>query len=327
MKKIPVLSLLVTVAFYGHAQPDLLQANFGFIVPFNYAAQVANLSTDLHEFIPLISKTLLHHPQLGLLSLCMFSLFFGILRSNYKKPKLQNEHQEQLAFHKNRSLEEKQKKLVIQNKAYKDALDQISLQNKAIELTKHDLMVKNSELNEALEEVKSQNDLLASERRHLNEAKRIYQEQNKKLLNIARDLDQQVQERMEELSALNELLQEKNKELDDFIYKSAHDLRGPIARLKGLSQLISMEYPNGYDISKHLNHLEQSANQMDIMLKRLSNVYEITTRPISRQKIDINDILKTVLLKLKTEEPYEFLNVKINNQIKEKLSIDPALLH
>jgi len=263
----------------------------------------------------------------ALLGIGIVGIAFSFINRGSKRIRQHNDYLESLVKDRTKTLEEKHSQLKAQNEAYRDAHALIQDQKEEIETAQQDLLVKNKDLREAFEEIQSQNELLDHERTKLEQAKRIIQGQNKKLLTIARNLDQQVQDRTKELSKSNNLLIEKNKELDEFIYKSAHDLRGPIARFKGLSQLIQMEYKQENDISDHLEHLNHSANHMDNMLKRLSNVYEISARPISTQKIDLSLILDTVFDRLKGEEKLDNISIEVNNTIKEPIKIDPSLLH
>jgi signal transduction histidine kinase len=265
--------------------------------------------------------------SISLLGLGVFGIAFSFVSVGSKRIRKHNDYLENLVKDRTKTLEEKHKQLSDQNDTYREALDLINDQKEEIETAQQDLLVKNRDLREAFEEIQSQNELLDHERSKLEQAKRIIQGQNTKLMGIARNLDQQVQERTKELSVSNNLLLEKNKELDEFIYKSAHDLRGPIARFKGLSQLIQMEYDQKNDISDHLKHLNHSANHMDNMLKRLSNVYEISARPISPQKIDINMILETVFDRLTGEENLDNVSVEVDNQVKDLIQLDPSLLH
>jgi len=263
----------------------------------------------------------------ALLGIGIVGIAFSFINRGSKRIRQHNDFLESLVKDRTKTLEEKHSQLKAQNEAYRDAHALIQDQKEEIETAQQDLLVKNKDLREAFEEIQSQNELLDHERTKLEQAKRIIQGQNKKLLTIARNLDQQVQDRTKELSRSNNLLIEKNKELDEFIYKSAHDLRGPIARFKGLSQLIQIEYKQENDISDHLEHLNHSANHMDNMLKRLSNVYEISARPISTQKIDLNLILDTVFDRLEGEEKFNNISIDVNNTIKEPIKIDPSLLH
>jgi signal transduction histidine kinase len=279
----------------------------------------ANLNTNITNSIEFFS--------LLFLSLGIFGIAFSFINLGSKRIRRHNDYLESLVKDRTKTLEEKHKQLKSQNDDYREAIALIQEQNEEIETAQHDLLQKNKDLTEAFEEIQSQNELLDCERAKLEQAKTIIQEQNTKLMGIARSLDQQVQDRTKELSRSNNLLLEKNKELDEFIYKSAHDLRGPIARFKGLSQLIHMEYSQENDISDHLEHLNHSANHMDNMLKRLSNVYEISARPITPQKIEIGLIFETVFERLKGEENLDSVSVEVINTIKQPIQIDPSLLH
>lgn len=266
--------------------------------------------------------------SLTILSVGIFGITFSFINLGSKRIKRHNDYLESLVKDRTKTLEYQHNQLKAQNEAYREALALIQDQKEEIETAQQDLLQKNKDITDAFEEIQSQNEKLDHERNKLEQAKRIIQGQNKKLLSIARNLDQQVQDRTKELSRSNNLLLEKNKELDEFIYKSAHDLRGPIARFKGLSQLIQMEYEQDNDITDHLIHLSHSANHMDDMLKRLSNVYEISARPISVQKIKIDMILETVFERLKGEEDnLDSITIDVNNQVDQPVQKDPSLLH
>jgi signal transduction histidine kinase len=255
------------------------------------------------------------------------SMIFGFVSIGTRKLKNRNLYLENLVQNRTTILEKKHQELHQQNEVHKEALIHIQKQKFEIENAQADLLQKNVDIQEALEEIKAQNELIDYERGKLHQAKQIIQTQNVKLLSIVRNLDQKVQERTAEVSVANALLVDKNKELDDFIYKSAHDLRGPIARFKGLSHLITIEYSLGNDISKHLQYLEHSAGDMDTMLGRLSNVYEISSRPIRPQHTKVQDIIGTVIDRLKEEGTSEHIDIETNNKIKTKIAVDPSMLH
>jgi signal transduction histidine kinase len=296
------------------------------VQPFLFSSQSNSMGNLFVNVSPNITNTIQSISFL-LLSIGIFGIAFSFVNLGSKRIRRHNDYLESLVKDRTKTLEEKHHQLKLQNEDYREAIELIQDQNEEIETAQHDLLQKNKDLTEAFEEIQSQNELLDYERAKLEQAKRIIQGQNTKLMGIARSLDQQVQDRTKELSRSNNLLLEKNKELDEFIYKSAHDLRGPIARFKGLSQLIQMEYDQKNDISDHLKHLNHSANHMDNMLKRLSNVYEISARPIIPQKIEIGLILDTVFDRLKGEESLGNVSIEVNNSIKQPIQIDPSLLH
>ena len=314
-----LLSLLLLVSL-----PEL-QASLGIS---NAIKEDTILMSNLISIDSIKLTSTIRTVSLTILSIGIFGIAFSFINLGSKRIKRHNNYLESLVKDRTKTLEYQHNQLKAQNEAYREALALIQDQKEEIETAQQDLLQKNKDITDAFEEIQSQNEKLDHERNKLEQAKRIIQGQNKKLLNIARNLDQQVQDRTKELSRSNNLLLEKNKELDEFIYKSAHDLRGPIARFKGLSQLIQMEYEQDNDITDHLKHLSHSANHMDDMLKRLSNVYEISARPISVQKINIDMILETVFERLKGEEEnLDSVAIDVNNQVKNLVQIDPSLLH
>ncbi|MEM9681088.1 MAG: tetratricopeptide repeat protein, partial [Bacteroidota bacterium] len=71
------------------------------------------------------------------------------------------------------------------------------------------------------------NQLRRKTNRELAEAKRIIEQQN----NV---LEEKVRERTKELKEANAALMKSNTDLDNFIYKTSHDIRGPLATLQGM---------------------------------------------------------------------------------------------
>ncbi|MEX1240729.1 MAG: tetratricopeptide repeat protein, partial [Cyclobacteriaceae bacterium] len=67
----------------------------------------------------------------------------------------------------------------------------------------------------------------------LSDAKAIIEDQNRLLTSSNVSLNAELHERNVDLQRANESLQKVNEELDNFIYKTSHDIRGPLASLKG----------------------------------------------------------------------------------------------
>ncbi len=73
---------------------------------------------------------------------------------------------------------------------------------------------------------------------------------------------------LEDNSFLKNELVIKNRELDSFIYRTAHDLRGPIATIKGLVNLLKMRQ-NDREVDELTSLIELHANKLDDRLFRL----------------------------------------------------------
>ncbi|HMG94461.1 MAG TPA: hypothetical protein VK589_30585 [Chryseolinea sp.] len=73
---------------------------------------------------------------------------------------------------------------------------------------------------------------------------------------------------LDEVEVINQQLQQKKAELDDFIYRTAHDLRGPLATIKGLINLLKMKEYAG-DLDRLLPMIDAHATKLDERLFQL----------------------------------------------------------
>ena len=121
---------------------------------------------------------------------------------------------------------------------------------------------------------------------------------------IIRDISDQKQ--------IEQDLKYKNKELDTFVYKASHDLRGPIASLLGLYEIVvneikdekSLEYFDLYN--KQITRL----NDIILTLIQLTKIKEVD---ISKEKINFKSIINSCINSF-TNLP-NFDNVRFNLKI------------
>jgi len=73
---------------------------------------------------------------------------------------------------------------------------------------------------------------------------------------------------LDEVELINNQLQQKMAELDQFIYRASHDLRGPLATIKGLINLLKISRNEG-DLERILPLLDMHANKLDDRLFQL----------------------------------------------------------
>lgn len=103
------------------------------------------------------------------------------------------------------------------------------------------------------------------------------------------------------------LLKQKNDELDMLIYKTSHDLRGPIASILGLTQLIE-NYPN--DHAKYAKLIEKSIYKLDETIRDLMNFGQMSNPYAVLEEINLHDLLQEVLESIR--HVAGFNEVKIN---------------
>ncbi|HNP08654.1 MAG TPA: tetratricopeptide repeat protein, partial [Cyclobacteriaceae bacterium] len=137
----------------------------------------------------------------------------------------------------------------------------------------------------------------------LAKAKETIQRQNEMLSDSNLQLEKEVQERTRELVESNESLLKVNDEMDNFIYKTSHDIRGPLASLKGICNVAMMDVTDEAALD-YLSKLDTSAAKLNAILSRLLIINQINHSILTPEKINFEEQLKEILeLERKKELP------------------------
>jgi signal transduction histidine kinase/ligand-binding sensor domain-containing protein len=143
------------------------------------------------------------------------------------------------------------------------------------------------------EEIATQNEELAA--------------QAETLENTNSELELRVESRTRRLRQLNEELVDQNSQLEQFAFITAHNIRGPIARIRGLISLIQPD--NLQELTKHL---DTSVNNLDEVISDLTTVLNIThTVDKKFEMVAVKEQLSLVLSMLSTE--IQLLNAKVDS--------------
>ncbi|MBS1682784.1 MAG: tetratricopeptide repeat-containing sensor histidine kinase [Bacteroidetes bacterium] len=130
--------------------------------------------------------------------------------------------------------------------------------------------------------------------RRQQRAKQKIEEQNILLEVHNRELEENVRERTSDLFHSMEELHRVNDDLDNLIYKTSHDLSGPLASMKGLSNLALMEVKDEH-ATFYLKKLDEIVNKFHLVLSRLSTVNKITDHQLKPSKVDFDTILDDLI--------------------------------
>ena len=125
-------------------------------------------------------------------------------------------------------------------------------------------------------------------------AKNKIEEINRELEQKNINLDLQVQARTEELFLLNRSLQQVNSELDNFIYKTSHDIRGPLATLKGMSNLAIMEIRDPVALD-YMKKIDTTAERLTTILTRLLIINQINYSSLNPVPVDFKFLVEDII--------------------------------
>lgn len=112
------------------------------------------------------------------------------------------------------------------------------------------------------------------------------------------------------------------KEFDQFIYRSSHDLRGPLANIMGLVQLLKMGSVVGMSVSENVSLMDKVVHKMDNILHKL-----MTLSIINQERHKNGDI---IICNLVTEEANKTMakleltksNIRFMNYIPSEIVIE-----
>ncbi|MCX2742476.1 tetratricopeptide repeat-containing sensor histidine kinase [Mangrovivirga sp. M17] len=128
-------------------------------------------------------------------------------------------------------------------------------------------------------------------------AKNTIEQQNQQLSNVNAFQEEMIKERTKELQKANKDLTDTNKELDLFIYKASHDLRGPLARINGLSYLGLLEAPE--ETSKnYFQMVSDETKELEFVLSRLMVIHTIYKHKLKKDSVYLETLVREIVAKL-----------------------------
>jgi len=137
-----------------------------------------------------------------------------------------------------------------------------------------------SEILGVTEQLKQQREVLAAENRNLNN---------------------ELIEKNNQLTQTNEELIRHNNELQQFSYTISHNLRGPVASLRGLLGLLDQVSMNNGN-KEIIGHLTQSVSTLDTTIRDLGNIIDLRNDITRiRQKLSLQTEVNAVVILLERE--------------------------
>ncbi|MBN8575326.1 MAG: hypothetical protein J0L66_00200 [Cytophagales bacterium] len=182
------------------------------------------------------------------------------------------------------------------------------------------LVVKNEELIKLNEFMVRQSEELIQQKKEIQESRELIAEANllisvqqEKLVVANKELEKQVQEKTIDLTTANEELIKHNNELRQFSYTVSHNLRAPVARLLGLTDLFGKAELNKEREAMAVL-IQRSGQELDEILKDLHQI------------IDLRNDLYRVHEKFAFADEWQKITFALGDQIRPayRISIDFA---
>lgn len=191
-------------------------------------------------------------------------------------------------YHNNKVRRRVNAKLTITNAKLEES-------NAKLNETNAKLAESNEKLNQANVKLAETNAKFAETNTKLSEANSIIESQNKQLQSHANKLQAEVNKATADLLVANTSLEKVNKELDNFIYKTSHDIRGPLASLKGMCNVALMDVKDQLALD-YLQKLDETATKLNRILTRLLIINQINSAAIHPEPLDMDKVVDDIIL-------------------------------
>ncbi len=177
---------------------------------------------------------------------------------------------------------------------------------------------KNNEILGQLEEISSQNEYISLQKDQLESQKQLIELQNSRLHRTNDELELRVEEKTRDILAANVELERQNVQLEQFAFMAAHNLRSPVARIQGLTDVLNHAKTEPIEKDKILHLIKKSSADLDEVIHDLISVVQVRSQgESSKSKINVVALLKRVL---------EHISHDIeSNKIEIVNSVDPDL--
>jgi signal transduction histidine kinase len=169
-------------------------------------------------------------------------------------------------------------------------------------------------------------DMLAMQRNELAEKNALIVDQNKLLNEAKSQLEQKVEQRTSDLRVANQELVNQNLVMEQFSFMTAHNLRGPVARLMGLSSLYDFTNPGEPFNSEVMKRIKQSSADLDEVIHDLTAILRIKSGiedPIVT--LNLRETLDKILYQL--HDVIEEKKIAIKNELDPDIFVDGILAY
>jgi len=173
--------------------------------------------------------------------------------------------------------------------------------------------------------IEAQKEALEINNLELEKAKHLISEQKSELEILNVDLTKKVDKRTIELNLANKELRTTNLELDNLIYKSSHDIRGPLLRLVGVCNLALLEVKEQTAL-EYFRMIDKASKRLSNTVDKLKIITELNWKELENEPIDFIYLINQSLDQNKYIEGIEdiIIDAKVDNNL--IFHSDPAVV-
>ncbi len=149
----------------------------------------------------------------------------------------------------------------------------------------------------------------------------------KVVLGIAQDITEQRRTEKERANILADMMQ-RNKDLEQFSYIISHNLRSPVANIKGLTELMNSEGNTDEDIATYVSELAVTAGKLDEVIKDLNQILQIKSNASEHTElVTFEEVIADVCLSINDQIKNEHVRILANFSEAPEITCIKSYLH
>lgn len=148
---------------------------------------------------------------------------------------------------------------------------------------------------------------------------------------LNQELEERVKARTQELDTANQKLKrseqqliEINKELETFIYRTSHDLKGPLSSSRGLISL-ALRSKDLTEAEQYIKLIQTSLDKMDNILVTLYEISVIRKGAVNLKECNMENVIGAVIKSFENYPNYNNIKFSINNKMTRSFITDEIL--
>jgi signal transduction histidine kinase len=211
------------------------------------------------------------------------------------------------------------------NKAFKAGVQEIVITSELSPGTLVNAVVKVVKNNRFIEKLKEQRKVLLEKNKELSEYKKYLE---LRMMSRTAELKESYEQLVEEMTLrkrIEEQLTSRNKELDTFVYKASHDLKGPLASLIGVTNIARLDLTQPLAV-KYLEMINESAQKLNFILANLLEVTKIKYIDPEIKPVDFNELLQRTVADFTTRLQAGQIQLDVQINQKQLFMSDPYLI-
>ncbi|GAB3331379.1 hypothetical protein GCM10027429_09640 [Marivirga atlantica] len=189
----------------------------------------------------------------------------------------------------------------------------------------HSLEKQNDTIEAQKEEIETQKEYMEENFRELEIAKNLISNQRDELEVLNKQLEGKVDASTTELKKVNESLKATSLELDNFIYKSSHDIKGPLVRLMGICSLALKDITDEKSLDYFIM-LDKATKRLNFIIDELKLISELNAKVIEVSRIPFDEIIEECKSEIAYIENISSINIKVDKQESIQLLSDIELV-